>query len=621
MSSRPSAGRGRGRATGAAVIAIGAAAAGALLATARVPAGGPTRAQVDLVVAEVDASLREAAAAARSRAQTLAELPRLSVAVVTDAATVRNLTDEELAFRPRPNETIEIGQVPREGGSAISLLRIPADSKLALPLERPGVYLVVDGAAARVAAVVHVQSTARDVLAEQRLGAVAVSQLPDMGPVMPLLVPLGGARLETARGSLAVGRPLPDGETIAVPLSGAGQGARLVVPAPRPAGWKAVQVGGAIAIALGALVAAALLLRRGRRIARIPGELPPVVDFGAGARTQLPEQLRIGRYTVLRRLGSGGMADVYLARAEGEAGFERLVALKVIQDAMVANPKFVSHFLDEARLASQLNHPNIVAITDLGKADDKYVIAMEFIDGSDLERLIHAAAARGAEIPVRVGLGIARRICDGLHHAHTAVDARGEPLHLVHRDVKSANVFVSKEGEVKVGDFGIARIAGDMRLARTEIGEVKGTPAYMAPEHRIGQDVDRRADLYAVGAICYELLTGRVINLDLAMLAHLGREGWPHLQPPSAVRPELPPELDGVVLRAMQFAREDRYASCEELELALAEVVDRHGLAVTDKAIAQWVREDLALRPARAATASGQPAGQSAGQSGGQAAG
>lgn len=617
MSSRASAARGGGRATGAAIIAIGAAAAGALLATARVPPGGPTQAQVDQVVAEVDASLREAAAAARSRAQTLADLPTLSVAVVTDAATVRNLTDAELAFRPRPNETIEIGQVPRAGGAGVSLLRIPSDNPVTVPLERPGVYLVVDAGGARVAAVVRVQSSANDERAEQFFGAIAVSQMPDMGPVMPLLSPLGGARLETANGSLAIGEPLPAGETVAVPLSGAGQGARLVAPAPRPGGWSAGQVAAAVAIALGALAAAALLVRRGRRIARMPGELPPVVDFGAGARTELPEQLRIGRYTVVRRLGSGGMADVYLARAEGEAGFERLVALKVIQDEMVANPKFVSHFLDEARLASQLNHPNIVAITDLGKADDKYVIAMEFVDGSDLERLIHAVASRRDQIPIRVALGIARRICDGLHHAHTAVSARGEPLHLVHRDVKSANVFVSKEGEVKVGDFGIARIAGDMRLARTEIGEVKGTPAYMAPEHRIGQDVDRRADLYAVGAICYELLTGTVINLDLAMLAHLGREGWPHLAPPCAVRPELPPELDGVVLRAMQFDREDRHPSCAELELALAAVVDRHGLAVTDKAIAQWVREELALRPGRAATASGQPAGRSGGQAAG----
>ncbi|HTE55440.1 MAG TPA: serine/threonine-protein kinase [Kofleriaceae bacterium] len=605
-----------GRATSAAVIALGAAVAGVLAATARVPPGGPTRAQIDQVVAEVDASLREAAASARSRAQTLAELPRMPYAVASDATTVRDLTDVELAFRPKTNETIEIAQVPRRGGAPVSLLRIPADSRVEAPLATPGVHLVVSGPTLRVVAVVRIEPSER---ADELYGAMAVSQLPDMGPVMPLLVPLGGGvRLETASGAVGIGRPLPEGDTIAIPLGGeTGQGARVVAPGTRPAGWNAGPLAGAIAAALIGLVAGVILWRRrgpGAVSREIPTTLPTVAQFGAGSRPELPGSLRIGRYTVVRRLGSGGMADVYLARAEGEAGFERLVALKVIQDEMAASPKFVSHFLDEARLASQLNHPNVVAITDLGKADDKYVIAMEFVDGSDLERLIHSIAARQALIPVRIALGIARRICDGLHYAHTAVDARGEPLHLVHRDVKSANVFISKGGEVKVGDFGIARIAGDMRLAKTEIGEVKGTPAYMAPEHRIGQDVDRRADLYAVGAICYELLTGRVINLDLAMLAHLGREGWPHLQPPSAVRPELPPELDAVVLRAMQFAREDRQASCEEMELALAEIVDRHGLAVTDKAIAQWIRDELALMPRRPATASD-------GQSGGQAAG
>ncbi|HEY8142613.1 MAG TPA: serine/threonine-protein kinase, partial [Kofleriaceae bacterium] len=304
-----------------------------------------------------------------------------------------------------------------------------------------------------------------------------------------------------------------------------------------------------------------------------------------------------GRYIVLKRLGSGGMADVYLARAEGEAGFERLVALKVMLDEFSRNPKFVSHFLDEARLAPRLVHPNIVAVTDLGKEGDSYIIAMEYVDGADLAHLVQSVAARRAEIPAGVALGIVRRVCDGLHFAHTAVDSDGNPLHLVHRDVKSANVFVARNGSVKVGDFGIAKIAGASRTAKTEIGEVKGTAAYMAPEHRTGQDVDARADVYAVGAICYELLTGRTINLDLAMLAHLGREGWPHLAPPSSVRRDLPPELDAVVFRAMAFERDDRFPSCEALEQAVAEIADRHGLAAGDKVIARWIAAELELLP------------------------
>jgi serine/threonine-protein kinase len=172
----------------------------------------------------------------------------------------------------------------------------------------------------------------------------------------------------------------------------------------------------------------------------------------------------------------------------------------------------------------------------------------------------------------------------------------------VHRDVKAANVFVARNGAVKVGDFGIAKIASATRTAKTEIGEVKGTAAYMAPEQRVGEDVDARADVYAVGAICYELLTGREINLDLAMLAHLGREGWPHLAPPSQVRPGLPPELDALVFRAMAFERGDRFASCEELDEALADVVSRHDLHATEKVIARWIAEELAA-PAVAPTA------------------
>ncbi|HWM89029.1 MAG TPA: protein kinase [Kofleriaceae bacterium] len=588
-----------GRAGSVLAFAVASAAAGSLIALARVPARGPSRAEIDQVAAELDAQLREAAASTRSRAQTLADLPRLALAVATDAPTVRDLTGEELAFRPRTGETIEIAQVPRAGGAPASLLRIPPDPAVAVPLESPGVHLVMAGASLRVAAVVRVEPRAR---ADELYGVVAVTRPPDLDPVSALLEPLGaGVRLETPAGSFAIGPPLPPGaDTVAIALGAASRGARLVAPAPGEPGWSAAPLILGIAMAVLGLVTSVLLWRRrGPASARDPSQPLPLVTQVTPmmARPDLTGGFRLGQYMVLRRLGSGGMADIYLARSEGEAGFERLVALKVIQDEMASNPKFVSHFLDEARLVSILNHPNIVAITDLGKADDKYVIAMEFVDGADLERLIHSVAARRALVPVRVALAIVRRICEGLHFAHSALDGQGQPLHLVHRDVKSANVFVSRSGAVKVGDFGIAKIASSMRTARTEIGEVKGTAAYMAPEHRIGGEVDRRADLYAVGAICYELLTGQVINLDLAMLAHLGREGWPHLAPPSGVRPELPRELDGVVFRAMAFEREDRFASCEELELALAAIVERYALSANDRAIAQWIAEELTHLP------------------------
>ena len=359
-------------------------------------------------------------------------------------------------------------------------------------------------------------------------------------------------------------------------------------------------------LAVAGLVLAIWLARRKPAVAlpapepRLATPVPDlrVVALPTGGAATPPRDERVGQYTLVRLLGRGGMADVYLARAAGEAGFERLVALKVMHDELANNPKFVSHFLDEARLAAKLVHPNIVAITDLGRAGGKYVIAMEFVDGSDLERLIRASAARNAPIPVGVAIAIVRRLCDGLHAAHTAVDGDGRPLGLVHRDVKSANVLVGKNGAVKLADFGIAKIKSTTREARTEVGEVKGTAAYMSPEHRLGMEIDARSDLYAAAAILYELISGKEINLDLAMIAHLGKAGWPHLAPPSVVRPGVPKELDAVLFRAMAFEAADRYPTCEAFEEALAEIVESRGAAVSDKAVAAWIDEEIANVPA-----------------------
>jgi serine/threonine-protein kinase len=204
-----------------------------------------------------------------------------------------------------------------------------------------------------------------------------------------------------------------------------------------------------------------------------------------------------------------------------------------------------------------------------------------------------------------VGLTILRKICDGLHAAHTAVDAEGKPLELVHRDVKAENVLISRSGAVKVGDFGIAK--ANQQVHKTQLGELKGTAAYMAPEHRTGQAVDKRADIYGVGAIAYEVITGNEVNLDLAMLAHLGREGWPHLPPLVSVRPDLPPELDAVVFKALQYEKDARYPTCEAFEEALEAVASRHGLNASDKQVAQWVESVIAHAPRGAGSSTSAP--------------
>jgi serine/threonine protein kinase len=178
----------------------------------------------------------------------------------------------------------------------------------------------------------------------------------------------------------------------------------------------------------------------------------------------------------------------------------------------------------------------------------------------------------------------------------------------VHRDVKSANVFLSRAGAVKVGDFGIAKATHAVRVSRTEIGQVKGTPGYMAPEHRLGMPVDPRADLYGVGAIVYELLSGEPVNLDLVTLAAHGTEGWPHLRALSAIRADVPAEIDAVIGKALAYARDDRYADCAELERALRGIAGRAGLALADdKEIGAWARALLDRTAGKAGAAAAAP--------------
>ena len=306
-----------------------------------------------------------------------------------------------------------------------------------------------------------------------------------------------------------------------------------------------------------------------------------------------PNEQRIGRYAILRRLGQGGMADVFLARSEGEAGFGKLVAFKVLQPLFAAQPVAVDLFLDEARLVAGLDHPNIVQNHDLGRDGDRYYIAMEYVDGIDLAHLVELLHRRDENVPLPFALAILCRICDGLHAAHTATGPDGQLLYLVHRDVKSANVFLSRTGSVKIGDFGIAKASHAVRMSRTELGQVKGTPGYMPPEQRMGMDVDLRADVYGVGAIAYELLSGEAVNLDYVALAAQGTEGWPHLSPLSSKRSDVPLALDAIIFKALAYAREARFPDCTSLEQALRSCAASDGVA-SDKEIGAWVRAELA---------------------------
>ncbi len=646
---------GRSSAALAAILGLGVGAGLFFASSKATPGRGPSGADLTAIAGEIDALLRESAASVRSRAQTIADLPSLASSVATDAATVRDQTQEELAFRVKPGETIEIGQVFSNGSPPAVLLRIPADMKYSPPLGEPGQHLMVDGSKLIVTEVVKVMPRER---AEELSGAIAVSQEIGLGGLVDRLDKLGtAARIELDGKPVIVGSRVPQAGSAtseASPQSPLGKRVKVVAEvSPATTTRSGGLLGAGALAALAGLAGAVVLSRRGAagaasaasasagNLAAPAGGVPSsVVHSAAGtgvsgaaaglASTELaaeaPSGIRgrplprmsselasgaaplgsFGRYTLLKLLGSGGMAEVYLARSSGEAGFEKQVALKIMHANLSTQEKVVDLFLDEARIVSRLTHPNIVQISDLGRDGTDYFIAMELVDGWDLDKLVRAVRARSERVPLRVGLTILRKICDGLHAAHTAVDAEGKPLELVHRDVKSENVLLSRGGAVKVCDFGIAK--ANQQVHKTQLGELKGTAAYMAPEHRTGQAVDRRADVYGVGAIAYELLTGAEVNLDLAMLAHLGREGWPHLAAPTKVRSDLPPELDAIIFKALSYEREARYDTCEAFEEALDGVGTRYGLTASDKVVAQWVDAVIAASPAAVVVTAGTPA-------------
>jgi eukaryotic-like serine/threonine-protein kinase len=289
-----------------------------------------------------------------------------------------------------------------------------------------------------------------------------------------------------------------------------------------------------------------------------------------------------GRYRIERKLGAGGMADVYLAEDQ-ELG--RRVAIKILNGRHANDDQFIERFRREAKNAAALNHPNIVSIYDRGNAEDTYYIAMEFLDGRTLKELI---VSRGAA-PVNVAIEYARQILSALRFAHR----HG----IVHRDIKPHNVLVDGEGRVKVTDFGIAR-AGTSQM--TETGSIVGTAQYLSPEQARGGEVDPRSDLYSLGVVLYELLTGKTpfegdTPVEIAM-KHLSNAP----QPPSKLRPDIPRELDMVVLRALAKSPDDRYQSADEMEADLERVARGARVSATTADTATQVLRRPAAAPAAA---------------------
>ncbi|WP_426753128.1 protein kinase domain-containing protein [Myxococcus sp. Y35] len=264
-----------------------------------------------------------------------------------------------------------------------------------------------------------------------------------------------------------------------------------------------------------------------------------------------------GKYLLLERINVGGMAEVFIAKAFGVEGFERILAIKKILPTMAEDEEFITMFIDEARISVQLNHANIVHINELGKHDDTYFIAMEYVAGRDVRTMLERYRRRKEIMPTAQAVFIASKICDGLDYAHRKKDARGQDLHIIHRDVSPQNVLISYEGEVKVIDFGIAKAAN--RSQKTQAGILKGKFGYMSPEQVRGMPIDRRSDIFAVGVLLYEMLTGEKLFVGESDFSTLEKVRNADVPLPSEFNPSIPPGLEKVVLKALTREPEDRY--------------------------------------------------------------
>ncbi len=276
-----------------------------------------------------------------------------------------------------------------------------------------------------------------------------------------------------------------------------------------------------------------------------------------------------GRYNLLRKIADGGTAEVFLAHMEGSAGFKRLVVLKRVRPALWADEAFRRGLVDEAHIAMGLHHSNIVQVIDLGIAAQRYFLAFELVDGWTLSQVIKRARAVGMQIPLNVGLHIMAEVCRGLSYAHGKSE-NGVPLAIVHRDVSPQNVLISEQGEVKLTDFGIARAR--TRSTTSEIGSVKGKPAFMSPEQAAGHALDARSDLFPIGTMIYLMATGELPFNAPTALEEMARVVSGKFTVPTALRADVPKELVQLINKVLERKVEKRFQSAEELLHAIEKV-------------------------------------------------
>jgi len=329
-----------------------------------------------------------------------------------------------------------------------------------------------------------------------------------------------------------------------------------------------------------------------------PAEAPNVAEEGAPVEPPTPEPAVVadpaptsggelgqyifeeriatfGQYIIEERIASGGMADVYKARMMGMEGFQKTVAIKRILSNLTDNEEFVRMFIDEAKLAAQLNHNNIIHIYDLGKVDRSHYIAMEFIEGRDLRSILSECNDRGLVMPVKLALHITNLLASALDYAHKKRDFEDRDLGLVHRDVSPSNVLISNDGDVKLCDFGIAKAAS--KATETRGGALKGKLQYMSPEQAWGKDIDHRSDIFSLGLVLYEMLTSVKVFSGHSELSVLEQVRDPVITAPSSKNSTIDQEVDQIIFLALNPDREQRYQSADELQQDVEKILRKEG--------------------------------------------
>lgn len=274
-----------------------------------------------------------------------------------------------------------------------------------------------------------------------------------------------------------------------------------------------------------------------------------------------------GKYTLVDRIAVGGMAEIFLAKQAGVEGFEKLLALKRIRPHLSGHESFVTMFLNEAKLAAQLTHPSVVQIYDLGRIGESFFIAMEYVPGRDMSRVIPKCKQLSIPFPLEYAMRVASSALEALYYAHNKTDALGNTLHIVHRDVTPENILVGWSGSVKIADFGIAKATSQLGgSSETRAGEIKGKLSYMSPEQCMGKDIDHRSDIFSLGVVLYEWLTGFRLfsgDNDMAIMSNI-IEG--KIYPPSYFKGSIPEAAEAILMKSLEKDRKKRYQSAWDMQ-------------------------------------------------------